>query len=49
MGTGIPMALFSLIIPLSHVLMAIRLIQLEVTWIKNPDLLQDIDEAEAAF
>jgi TRAP-type C4-dicarboxylate transport system permease small subunit len=49
MGTGIPMALFSLIIPLSHVLMAIRLIQLEVTWIKNPDLLQDIDEAEAAI
>ena len=49
MGTGISMALFSLIIPVSHMLMALRLVQLEVRWIMHPELLQDVDEAEAAI
>ncbi|MEL7650195.1 MAG: TRAP transporter small permease [Sedimentibacter sp.] len=49
MGTGVSMALFSSIIPLSHFLMAIRLIQLEVKLIRNPELLVLVDEADAAI
>lgn len=49
MGTGVSMALFSSIIPISHVLMAIRLVQLEIKLIRNPELLILIDEAEAAI
>lgn len=49
MGTGVSMAIFSLIIPLSHILMAIRLVQLEIRLIKNPELLVLVDEADAAI
>lgn len=49
MGTGISMAFVSIIIPASHVLMAVRLVQLEVKWFRDPGLLKDYDEAEAAL
>jgi len=49
MGTGMSVAKVSAIIPISHLLMAIRLIQLEIRLIRNPELLLDIDEAEAAL
>lgn len=41
MGVGGSMALFSAIIPISHIFMAIRLVQLEIRLIKNPVLLED--------
>lgn len=46
MGTGLSMAGVSMIIPISHILMAIRLVQLEIRLIRNPQLLLDIDESE---
>jgi len=49
MGTGVSMAIFSAIIPISHMLMAIRLVQLEIKLIRNPELLVLIDEADAAI
>lgn len=44
LGLKLPMALFCLIIPLGHLLMAVRLVQLEIRLIKNPELLEDTDE-----
>jgi C4-dicarboxylate transporter DctQ subunit len=41
MGLKLPMALFCSIVPISHVIMALRLIQLEVRLINNPELLED--------
>lgn len=41
MGVGVSMALFSSIIPISHVFMAIRLVQLEVRLLRNRELLED--------
>jgi TRAP-type C4-dicarboxylate transport system permease small subunit len=49
MGTGIQMSYFAVIIPITHVLMAIRLIQLEIRLIKDPNLLRDVDEAAEAL
>lgn len=49
MGMGVRMSYFSVIIPLSHILMAIRLVQLHIRQIKNPELLELIDEADAAI
>lgn len=47
MGTGLSMAGVSSIIPISHFFMAIRLIQLEIKLIKNPELLLDVGESES--
>lgn len=41
MGVGGSMAIFSAIIPISHGIMAIRLLQLEVNLIRHPELLED--------
>lgn len=49
MGIGVPMSIFSAIIPISHILMAIRLVQLEIKLVRNPELLVLIDEADAAI
>lgn len=49
MGTGIQMSYFAVIIPITHALMALRLIQLEVRLIKDPTLLRDVDEAAEAL
>jgi len=46
LGMGIPLWTVHLIIPLGHLFMAIRLIQLEIRLIKNPELLQDSVETE---
>lgn len=46
LGMGIPMWAVYSIIPIGHVLWAIRLIQLEIRLIKNPELLKDNDKAE---
>ncbi len=46
LGLKLPMALFCLIVPLSHIFMAVRLAQLEIRLIRNPKLLADpTDEA----
>lgn len=45
---GIPMAYVQCIIPIAHILMAIRLIQLEVRYIKHPELLEEKTSEEAA-
>jgi C4-dicarboxylate transporter DctQ subunit len=48
LGLKLPMAIFCSIVPLSHVVMALRLIQLELRLIKNPELLEDPLEDAAA-
>jgi len=44
LGLKLPMAAFCLIVPLSHLLMAIRLVQLTVRQLKDPDLLKEPEE-----
>ncbi len=46
LGMGIPMWAVYAIIPLGHILWALRLIQLEIRLIKNPELLQDKEETD---
>ena len=41
LGLKLPMAAFCLIVPLSHVLMAVRLVQLTLRQLRDPDLLKD--------
>jgi TRAP-type C4-dicarboxylate transport system permease small subunit len=48
LGLKLPMALFCAIIPLSHIIMALRLIQLEYRLIKYPELLSEDPEDELA-
>jgi TRAP-type C4-dicarboxylate transport system permease small subunit len=44
LGLKLPMALFCSIVPVSHIIMALRLIQLEIRLIRNPELLEDPPE-----
>jgi TRAP-type C4-dicarboxylate transport system, small permease component len=44
LGLKLPMALFCLIVPASHLLMALRLIQLTARQFKDPKLLLDPEE-----
>jgi TRAP-type C4-dicarboxylate transport system permease small subunit len=46
LGMGIPMWAVYSIIPIGHILWAIRLIQLEIRLIKNPELLKDKEETD---
>jgi TRAP-type C4-dicarboxylate transport system permease small subunit len=48
LGLRLPMAMFCLIVPLSHVLMALRLVQLTVRQLKNPALLEDAQDEPPA-
>ncbi|SBW04334.1 membrane hypothetical protein [uncultured delta proteobacterium] len=48
LGLKLPMALFCFIVPFSHCIMAIRLIQLEIRLLRNPELLDDPLEAAGA-
>ena len=41
LGIEIPMWMVYLILPIGHIFMAIRLIQLQIKWIKNPELLKE--------
>lgn len=45
LGLKLPMGLFCAIVPIAHVIMAIRLIQLQCRLIKNPELLRDPEDA----
>ena len=44
LGLHLPMAVICLIVPLSHVLMAVRLVQLTYRQVQNPQLLKDPEE-----
>jgi len=44
LGMKLPMALICSIIPIAHLTMALRLLQLEYRLIKNPELLKDYQE-----
>ncbi len=46
LGMGIPMWVVYTIIPIGHILWAIRLIQLEIRLIKNPELLKEKEETD---
>lgn len=46
LGIGIPLWAVYLIIPIGHMFMAVRLIQLQIRLIKNPELLQDTVETD---
>ena len=44
LGLKLPMAAFCFIVPLSHLLMAVRLVQLTARQLKDPDLLKEPEE-----
>jgi len=46
LGMGIPMWAVYSIIPIGHILWALRLIQLEIRLIRNPELLKDKEETD---
>lgn len=46
LGMGLPLWVVYSILPIGHILWAIRLVQLEIKWIKNPELLKDKEETE---
>jgi len=46
LGMGIPMWTVYAIIPIGHILWALRLIQLEIRLIRNPELLKDKEETD---
>jgi TRAP-type C4-dicarboxylate transport system permease small subunit len=49
LGLKLPMALFCSIVPISHLIMGLRLIQLEMRLIRNPKLLEDpLEDIDAA-
>lgn len=44
LGLKLPMAAFCVIVPISHILMALRLIQLTYRQLQDPDLLKEPEE-----
>ncbi len=49
LGFGLPMWIVYASLPIGHIFMAIRLIQVEINLIKHPELLEDIDIDELAI